>query len=104
MGQGTLPSFLPSFLKVPGTFFIFYRIDLWYPCWYLEIMEAAKKITIQIPESLLHKAQEVTRLGITPTIRQGLELIAASLAYEKLRKLRGKVKFSINVKKLREDD
>ncbi|OGQ08244.1 MAG: hypothetical protein A3G32_08890 [Deltaproteobacteria bacterium RIFCSPLOWO2_12_FULL_40_28] len=67
-------------------------------------MEAAKKITIQISEDLLHKAQQVTGRGITPTIRQGLELIAASLAYEKLRSLRGKVKFSLDLQKLREDN
>lgn len=66
-------------------------------------MEVARKITVQIPEHILQKAQTVTKRGITSTIRQGLELVAASLVYEKLRRLRGKVKFSINLKKLRED-
>jgi len=66
-------------------------------------MEQAKKITIQVPENLLRKAQKATGLGITPTVRQGLELLAASESYETLRGLRGKVKFSIDLKVLRED-
>jgi len=66
-------------------------------------MEPAKKITIQIPENLLRRAQKASGLGITPTVRQGLELVAASESYEKLRRLRGKVKFSIDLKTLRED-
>ncbi|TAJ98427.1 hypothetical protein EPO44_11625 [bacterium] len=66
-------------------------------------MEQAKKITIQVPENLLHRAQKATGLGITPTVRQGLELLAASESYEKLRRLRGKVKFSIDLQALRED-
>ena len=66
-------------------------------------MQPAKKVTIQIPEELLRKAQESSGRGITPTIRQGLELVAAGGAYEKLRELRGKVHFSLKLKKLRED-
>jgi hypothetical protein len=66
-------------------------------------MEQPKKITILIPENLLRKAQKATGLGITPTVRQGLELVAASESYDKLRRLRGKVKFSIDLKALRGD-
>lgn len=66
-------------------------------------MPLVRKITIQIPEGLLRKAQSSTGLGITPTIRQGLELVAAGRAYEKLRALRGKVDFSIHLKELRSD-
>jgi hypothetical protein len=66
-------------------------------------MEQAKKITIQVPENLLRRAQKATGLGITPTVKQGLELLAASESYEKLRRLRGKVKFSIDLQALRED-
>ena len=40
---------------------------------------------------------------MTATIRHGLELVAASEAYDKLRALRGKVSFSLDLKKLRED-
>ena len=66
-------------------------------------VESAKKITIQIPEDLLQRAQQATRQGITPTIRQGLELVAAGRAYEQLRRLRGKIKFSIRLSELRRD-
>lgn len=66
-------------------------------------MSTARKITIQIPEDLLKKAQGATGLGITPTIRQGLEIIAAGPAYEKLLRLKGKVKLSLDLKSLRED-
>ncbi len=66
-------------------------------------MQTAKKITVQVPEELLEKALQSTGHGITSTIRQGLELVAASRAYERLRQWRGKVKFSIDLKKLRED-
>ncbi len=66
-------------------------------------MSLAKKITVEISEELLSKAQKATKQSITETIRQGLRLVAASEAYENLRKLRGKVKFSISLKALREE-
>ena len=64
---------------------------------------ATQKVTVHIDSALLRRAQERTREGVTGTIRQGLELVAASETYERLRALRGKVKFSIDLKKLRED-
>jgi Arc/MetJ-type ribon-helix-helix transcriptional regulator len=66
-------------------------------------MGVAKKITVHIPQDLLSKAQESTGQGITETIRRGLQLVAASEAYEQLRKLRGKVKVSVSSRRLRED-
>lgn len=66
-------------------------------------MEAARKITVILPEDLVEKAQNCTGEGLTPTIRRGLELIAAGHAYDRLRSLRGKLKLNINLKKLRED-
>jgi len=66
-------------------------------------MDAARKVTVEIPEDLLQKAQRSTGKGITATIRQGLELVAAGRAYDQLRKLKGKVEFSIDLKSLRED-
>ena len=68
-----------------------------------EPMEAARKITVQVPQKLLRRAQESTGRGITTTIRQGLELVAAGRAYEDLRKLKGKVSFSIDLDELRRD-
>lgn len=66
-------------------------------------MQTARKITVQIPEELLRKARKATGLGLTSTIRQGLELVAAGRAYERLRRLRGKVKFSLDLRTLRDD-
>jgi hypothetical protein len=62
-----------------------------------------QKITLEIPQDLLRKAQKSTGEGVTATVRRGLELLAASTAYEELRKLRGRVKFSIKLKELRKD-
>jgi len=62
-----------------------------------------KKVTVEIPADLLRRAQKSTGEGITGTIRQGLELVAASRAYEELRGLKGRVSLSIDLKKLRED-
>ena len=66
-------------------------------------METQRKITVYVPEDLLRRAQESTGKGITATIRRGLEMLSASKAYEELLKLRGKIKFSTNLKDLRED-
>ncbi len=66
-------------------------------------MSAPRKVTVEIPADLLRRAQKFTGEGVTGTIRQGLELVAASRAYEELRRLKGRVSFSIDWKKLRED-
>ena len=49
---------------------------------------AVKKVTIEVPEELLDKAQQATGSGITQTIRTGLQLLAASQAYADLRQAR----------------
>lgn len=66
-------------------------------------MAKAKKITVVVPDALLRRAQDSTGGSITSTIRQGLELVAAGRAYERLRRLRGKVRFSVDLDALRED-
>ena len=66
-------------------------------------MPANRKITLELPEDLLQRAQECTGEGVTATIRRGLELLASSRAYAELQKLRGKVRFSIKLKDLRND-
>jgi hypothetical protein len=62
-----------------------------------------RKVTLLLPRDLLRKATQASKEGITPTVRRGLELVAASGAYERLRASRGKVKLSIDLKKLRGD-
>ena len=78
-------------------------MDLWHPCWHSVGMNAVKKITVHVSEDLLRRAQDATGQGITPTIRRGLELVAAGRAYEKLRTLRGRVKIDLDLERLRED-
>ena len=66
-------------------------------------MPEQRKVTVQLPEELLAKAQRVSGQGITETIRRGLSLVAAGDAYRRLSKLRGQVKFSVDLQRLRED-
>jgi len=66
-------------------------------------MEARQRITVLVQSDLLARAQKATRAGIGETVRKGLELLAASEAYDGLLKLRGKVKFSVDLSELRQD-
>jgi hypothetical protein len=66
-------------------------------------MKAQRKITVLLPEDLLEKAQKASKTGITPTIRQGLELVAARTVYKSLAALRGKIKLELDLERLRED-
>jgi hypothetical protein len=66
-------------------------------------MQTARKITVEVPSDLLDQAQGATGTGITQTVRAGLELLAASQAYAKLRQLRGKVNFSRSLADLKAD-
>lgn len=62
-----------------------------------------QKITINLPSSLVGKAIKNTGLGITETLKQGLELINASAFYEEALSKKGKIKFSLSTKALRQD-
>jgi hypothetical protein len=66
-------------------------------------MDTARKITVEVPEDLLEKAQLASGAGITQTVRTGLQLVAASGAYASLRQLRGKVRFSRTTAELKAD-
>jgi hypothetical protein len=66
-------------------------------------MKRARKITVAIPPELLEKAQQASGTGITQTVRTGLQLVAASHTYAKLRGLRGKVPFSRTAAELKVD-
>jgi hypothetical protein len=57
-------------------------------------MHTAGKIAVEVPEELLRRAQEASGQGITQTVRTGLQLVAASLTYARLRQLRGNVRFT----------
>lgn len=67
-------------------------------------MGATKRIIVEVPGDLLRRARRHTRQDDSATVRKGLELIAAGDVYERLLQMQGKVKFSIDWEKLREDD
>jgi hypothetical protein len=69
----------------------------------MSIMDTARKITVEVPQELLKKAQRASGAGITQTVRTGLQLVAASRTYARLRQLRGKVRFSRTLAALKAD-
>jgi hypothetical protein len=66
-------------------------------------MNTLRKITVEVPLELLEKAQRASGSGVTQTVRTGLQLVAASRTYARLRKLRGKVRFSRTLAELKAD-
>ena len=62
-----------------------------------------RKLTVEVPADLLERATLASGEVITPTVRKGLELVAAGGAYGRLRQFRGKVKFGIKLSELRQD-
>jgi hypothetical protein len=66
-------------------------------------MMTARKITVEVPLDLLEKAQRASGTGVTQTVRTGLQLVAASGTYARLRRLRGKVRFTRTWAELKAD-
>lgn len=66
-------------------------------------MDRPRKVTVELPEGLLEKAQEVSGSGVTQTIRTALQLFAAAQTYKKLRSFRGKYRFSRTLAELKDD-
>jgi hypothetical protein len=62
-----------------------------------------KKVTIVLPEALLERAQRGSQRGITETVRQGLELVAARDVYDRLRLRRGQINLDLDLGELRKD-
>jgi hypothetical protein len=60
-----------------------------------------KKITLFVPTELLEDALRVGGDNITETVRKALKLIAARETYQGLKKMRGKVKFSLTLDEMR---
>jgi hypothetical protein len=67
------------------------------------MLPQTQKITAHLPCDLLHEAQTVTGKGITETLKIALIQLARANAYEDLRKMRGKIKFSVDLQELRKD-
>jgi hypothetical protein len=66
-------------------------------------MATARKITVEVPQNLLERAQRASGAGITQTVRTGLQLVAASRTYARIRNLRGKVRFTRTAEELKAD-
>jgi hypothetical protein len=66
-------------------------------------MPTVRKITVHVPEDLLSRAQRETGEGVTETVRHGLSLVAASRAFDRLRRLRGTVRLHVDLDELRRD-
>lgn len=66
-------------------------------------MRTAKKITVEVPEELLKNAQAQTREGISETVRRGLQLLAATKSFQRLRNMKGKVRFSKTIDEIKHD-
>lgn len=69
----------------------------------MEVMKAEKKITVMLPKDLLDRAMKESGEGITPTLKKGLELIAAKSVYQKLLKLKGKFDLKLDLEDSRRD-
>lgn len=66
-------------------------------------MGRLRKITIEVPDDLLRRAQRVCGEGPAGTVRKGLEILAGSDVYERLLDLKGKVDLEYDVEELRRD-
>ena len=67
------------------------------------LLVAPKTITVDVPEHILKEAQAHTGPGISETVRMGLELLVAKGNYGRLKKLKGKIKFSISIAEMKKD-
>jgi hypothetical protein len=67
-------------------------------------MTEPRKITVVVPSGILAAARAYTGLGVSETVRLALRKLAHEALYEKLRSLRGKVKFDdFDLDELRRD-
>ena len=66
-------------------------------------MSKMRKITAFVPADVLEAAQGYTGAGITETLKIALERLAHQQFYDRLRDMRGKVKFDMDLDELRKD-
>lgn len=64
-------------------------------------MTAARKITVTIPGDLLDEARRVTGKGVTGTIIEGLDELRKRQQRAALVRLRGRVRFDLDLEKTR---
>ena len=66
-------------------------------------MKTDQKVTVMLPKGLIQKAMKASGEGLTPTLRRGLELVAAKEAYRGLLKLKGKFDLGLDFEQVRKD-
>lgn len=66
-------------------------------------MKTTRKITVEVPQDVLEKARQAGGLGITQTVRSGLQLVTASLTYARILHLQGKIRFTRTLAELKAD-
>jgi hypothetical protein len=66
-------------------------------------MGAIRKVTMNLPAELLDGATAATGKNATETVRIALEELRQRRALQELRKLRGKVKFSMTWQEMKGD-
>lgn len=62
---------------------------------------SARKVTVHLPEETLARAMEITGKGITATLVDGLRAIEKGERRSALRRLRGKVRFELDLERTR---
>ncbi len=67
-------------------------------------MGQMRKITVQVPEELIASVQADTGKGVTEIMREALQLMRQRQALQRLRALRGKVRFSVDLMALRREE
>jgi len=66
-------------------------------------MKTERKVTVMLPEDLVQKAMKASGEGLTPTLRRGLQLVAAKEAYRGLLKLKGKFDLGLDYEQVKKD-
>ena len=65
-------------------------------------MNKTRRVTANLPQSLLEEAMQATGRGITETLVAGLELVRRARAYHKAMALKGKVRLELDLGRSRE--
>jgi hypothetical protein len=60
-------------------------------------------VTVHLPSGLLRRARKATGGGVTETVRQGLQMLAAREAQRELTEWRGRYKSRLKLRTLRND-
>jgi hypothetical protein len=68
-----------------------------------ELKTGLKKVTAILPAELIESSLALSGKNLTETLKQALEQLTRSIAYQQIRSHRGKMHLDIDLKALRED-